>query len=250
MPSEDGLRADHRRSSTEPLATPVGRGALTPPFTAPLAKTLSLRSQCEHWLWQSVLLDLCAGVLRMTLLRCPKFLRCLTADAGNFDRGHSLASLHPPPAALGSLPTSARPVISRTPGRAHGPCPTKCVGGPMCPAATGTSASSLTARLPLRRARGKMKKYVIRVRKLLTNGREHGIIILVLARLAQLVEHMLDVHGVTGSSPVPRTIVKSPGISWIPGLFVILPKYAFLDFGQMPPEASKIAFSPGPAKAV
>ena len=25
------------------------------------------------------------------------------------------------------------------------------------------------------------------------------------ARLAQLVEHMLDVHGVTGSSPVPRT---------------------------------------------
>ena len=51
-----------------------------------------------------------------------------------------------------------------------------------------------------------MKKYAIRVRKLLTNGREHGIIIFVLARLAQLVEHMLDVHGVTGSSPVPRTI--------------------------------------------
>ena len=50
-----------------------------------------------------------------------------------------------------------------------------------------------------------MKKYAIRVRKLLTNGREHGIIIFVLARLAQLVEHMLDVHGVTGSSPVPRT---------------------------------------------
>ena len=45
----------------------------------------------------------------MTLLRCPKFLRCLTADAGNFDRGHSLASLHLPLAALGSLPTSARP---------------------------------------------------------------------------------------------------------------------------------------------
>ena len=34
----------------------------------------------------------------MTLLRCPKFLRCLTADAPNFDRGHSLSS----------LPTSAR----------------------------------------------------------------------------------------------------------------------------------------------
>ncbi len=95
-----------------------------------------------------------------------------------------------------------------------------------------------------------MKKYAIRGRKLLTNGREHGIIIFVLARLAQLVEHMLDVHGVTGSSPVPRTIVKSPGISWVPGLFVILPKYAFLGFGQMSPEASKVAFSPGPTKAV
>ena len=103
---------------------------------------------------------------------------------------------------------------------------------------------------PLRRARGKMKKYVIRVRKLLTNGREHGIIIFVLARLAQLVEHMLDVHGVTGSSPVPRTIVKSSGISWVPGLFVILPKCAFLGFGQMPLKVAKIAFSPGPAKAV
>ncbi len=40
-----------------------------------------------------------------TLLRCPKFLRCLTADAGNFDRGHSFAALHPPLAARGSLPT-------------------------------------------------------------------------------------------------------------------------------------------------
>ena len=88
-----------------------------------------------------------------------------------------------------------------------------------------------------------MKKYVIRVRKLLTNGREHGIIIFVLARLAQLVEHMLDVHGVTGSSPVPRTIVKSPGISRVPGLFVILPKYASLGFDQMPLKAAKIAFS-------
>ena len=44
----------------------------------------------------------------MILLRCPKFLRCLTADAGNFDRGHSLTSLLLPPAALSSLPTSAR----------------------------------------------------------------------------------------------------------------------------------------------
>ena len=44
----------------------------------------------------------------MTLLRCPKFLRCLTADAPNFDRGHSLTSLPLPPAALSSLPTSSR----------------------------------------------------------------------------------------------------------------------------------------------
>ena len=44
----------------------------------------------------------------MILLRCPKFLRCLTADAGNFDRGHSLTSLPLPLAALSSLPTSAR----------------------------------------------------------------------------------------------------------------------------------------------
>ena len=43
----------------------------------------------------------------MSLLRCPKFLRCLTADAGNFDRGHSLTSLPLPLAALGSLPTGA-----------------------------------------------------------------------------------------------------------------------------------------------
>ena len=65
----------------------------------------------------------------MTLLRCPKFLRCLTADAGNFDRGHSLTSLLLPLAALGSLPTSARQVFS-APGRAHGPCPTRrCVIG-------------------------------------------------------------------------------------------------------------------------
>ena len=43
----------------------------------------------------------------MSLLRCPKFLRCLTADAGNFDRGHSLTSLLLPLAALGSLPTAS-----------------------------------------------------------------------------------------------------------------------------------------------
>ena len=127
--------------------------------------------------------------------------------------------------------------------------PYKMCGGPMCPAVTEVSASP-EPQGHLRRARGKMKKYAIRGRKLLTNGREHGIIIFVLARLAQLVEHMLDVHGVTGSSPVPRTIVKSPGISWVPGLFVILPKYAFLGFGQMPLKVAKVAFSLGPTKAV
>ena len=130
LPSGGGLRADHRRS-----------------FTAPLVINLSLRSQCAHWLWQSVLLDLCAGVLRMTLLRCPKFLRCLTADAGNFDRGHSLTSLPLLLAALSSLPTSARPVISRTPGRAHGPCPTKCVGDPCVPPQQG-HPHSLNRKVP------------------------------------------------------------------------------------------------------
>ena len=51
----------------------------------------------------------------MSLLRCPKFLRCLTADAGNFDRGHSLTSLPLPLAALGSLPTGAlRPRNDKT----------------------------------------------------------------------------------------------------------------------------------------
>ena len=95
-----------------------------------------------------------------------------------------------------------------------------------------------------------MKKYAIRARKLLTNGREHGIIIFVLARLAQLVEHMLDVHGVTGSSPVPRTIVKSPGISWVPGLFIILPNDVPGISWKSSEKVAKIAFSPGPAKAV
>ena len=47
----------------------------------------------------------------MTLLRCPKFLRCLAADAPNFDRGHSLTSLLLPLAALSSLPTSPRRTV-------------------------------------------------------------------------------------------------------------------------------------------
>ncbi len=93
-----------------------------------------------------------------------------------------------------------------------------------------------------------MKKYAIRVRKLLTNGREHGIIIFVLARLAQLVEHMLDVHGVTGSSPVPRTIVKSSGISWVPGLFVILPNDTW-DFLEIIRKSCKNSIFPGPGKS-
>ena len=37
---------------------------------------------------------------------------------------------------------------------------------------------------------------------------------------------MLDVHGVTGSSPVPRTMVKSPETTMVSGLFVILTKGA------------------------
>ena len=98
-----------------------------------------------------------AGVLRMSLLRYPKFPRCLTADAPNFDRGHwlrptvvpadsrplswppigalprnrlaysaagsasAISPLHPPPAALGSLPTGAeRPRNDRLFGKGCG----------------------------------------------------------------------------------------------------------------------------------
>ena len=72
--------------------------------------------------------------VRMSLLRCPKFPRCLTADAGNFDRGHSLTSLPLPLAALSSLPTaSVRTGLAMTLvfhggavcGGAHGPRPTR-----------------------------------------------------------------------------------------------------------------------------
>jgi hypothetical protein len=44
--------------------------------------------------------------------------------------------------------------------------------------------------------------------KVLTNFKSCDNINKLFARLAQLVEHMLDVHGVTGSSPVPRTRIK------------------------------------------
>ena len=64
----------------------------------------------------------------MTLLRCPKFLCCLTADAGNFDRSHSLTSLLLPLAALSSLPTSSR-------SRACTNFPVICRGGRLCPPA-------------------------------------------------------------------------------------------------------------------
>ena len=64
----------------------------------------------------------------MALLRCPKFLRCLTAYAGNFDRGHSLTSLYPPLAALSSLPTSARPHCTLPAGHA-GPALKKSLVG-------------------------------------------------------------------------------------------------------------------------
>ena len=67
----------------------------------------------------------------MSLLRCPKFLCCLTADAGNFDRGHSLTSLLLPLAALGSLPTaSVRTGLAMT-GFLQG---VRCAAGHMGPA--------------------------------------------------------------------------------------------------------------------
>ena len=75
----------------------------------------------------------------MILLRCPKFLRCLTADAPNFDRGHSHTSLPLPPAALSSLPTSARRTSHQAVRR----------GGRLCPPA-GHSPAPLVNTLSLR----------------------------------------------------------------------------------------------------
>ena len=105
------------------------------------------------------------GVLRMSLLRRTKFPCCLTADAPNFDRGHwlrptvvpadsrplswppigalprnrlaysaagsasAISPLHPPPAALGSLPTgAARPRNDKlfTRGAAQNRAGTQC----------------------------------------------------------------------------------------------------------------------------
>ena len=60
------------------------------------------------------------------------------------------------------------------------------------------------------RLRPKMKKR----KKSIDKCTGAGYYSTVLARLAQLVEHMLDVHGVTGSSPVPRTM-NSPGITTV-----------------------------------
>ena len=77
----------------------------------------------------------------MILLLCPKFLRCLTADAGNFDRGHSLTSLPLPLAALSSLPTSARTKFFPHPRQGTRALPYKTVVGrpPNIPPHTKTS---------------------------------------------------------------------------------------------------------------
>ena len=56
-------RPPHRTS----CCSSVGADAyIGPPGLIPhLLLTMSLRSQCAHWLWQSVLLWICAGVLRI-----------------------------------------------------------------------------------------------------------------------------------------------------------------------------------------
>ena len=53
---------------------------------------------------------------------------------------------------------------------------------------------------------------------------------------------MLDVHGVTGSSPVPRTIVKSPETIMVLGFFVILPKSFVVMVWKMPAKVAEIGF--------
>ena len=102
----------------------------------------------------------------MVLLRCPKFLRCLTADAPNFDRGHSLISLLLPLAALDSLPTSSRPTAPlvnlslRTSDRCHwcgNPRPRPqsllCVRGNRRSAASGRRSEAISRKCPDWRAR-------------------------------------------------------------------------------------------------
>ena len=59
--------------------------------------------------------------------------------------------------------------------------------------------------------------------KVLTTAVVCGNILSLSARLAQLVEHMLDVHGVTGSSPVPRT--TNPCNHTVTGIFLFSPKH-------------------------
>ena len=80
-------------------------------------------------------------------------------------------------------------------------------------------------------------------RKVLTRRGLCGNIPLLSARLAQLVEHMLDVHGVTGSSPVPRTMVKSPETITVSGLFVILTNGAVGILWKMREKVAETDFS-------
>ena len=80
-------------------------------------------------------------------------------------------------------------------------------------------------------------------RKVLTSDAVCGNILSLSARLAQLVEHMLDVHGVTGSSPVPRTMIKSPETTMVSGLFVILTKDAAGIIWKTLRKVAKTAFS-------
>ncbi len=66
------LITDAGRRGRRPLRNSIGKhpvgddAHIVPPGLIPhLLLTVSLRSQCAHWLWQSVLLVLCAGVLRI-----------------------------------------------------------------------------------------------------------------------------------------------------------------------------------------
>ena len=57
-------RCSHRPAHRTSCNASVGDDAyIVPPYRTPC--NVSLRSQCAHWLWQSVLLVLCAGVLRI-----------------------------------------------------------------------------------------------------------------------------------------------------------------------------------------
>ena len=66
------------------------------------------------------------------------------------------------------------------------------------------------------------KDFFKKRKKQLHYGQRFAIIALLqrFGQLAQLVEHLLDVQGVRGSSPLLSTIYKAPKLLWFRGFFI------------------------------